>query len=277
MIEALTQLLQRLHDTFGWLISVIQAAGWIWSLLVIGVGAITPYLFWRSERYSNRFTKVFFPRDTREFYIYFGQVIRRARKKIYHTGDGFNLRNQQSKANSDILDQAFVAALRRGVVVKRFQIVNSATINWFGRLRYLKEKYPRQFRVFINESHDGIGSFCVTDPGMRRTVFEHQLLTGPQLARGTEPHDFAFVHGHQAKSDRAQKLLESIFANPNTVELSLPDLAVFQERLWEKRFAEFRADPKYIMIDPEMVEAVSHSGGKPVPFDRSQFPIMPVN
>ncbi len=240
-------------DTIGGIGDTINLIGWITVLLV-------STFFWRSDKLRHKYTKVFFPKDFNEFYSYFARHVRKAKSVIYHTGDGFNMKNPTSRNNADLLDKAFVEAMTKGVRVNRYQIVESMTINWLRRLSAYKNAFPDNFFVFINGSHEGIGSFCVIDPDTRNTIYEQQITTGKRLGRGTEPYDFAFIHGHQHKSDGARDLVEEIMREQSTVELKTSDDFTNYERdLFYQRLEEFKNNANYVLIDQEIIELTTRS------------------
>ena len=269
IIDIVFPLLENISNWVGSLSDLVAALGWFAAILF-------STLFWRSERLRHRYTKVFFPRDFREFYRYFAKQVGKSKDEIYHTGDGFNMRNQQSRSNSDILDAAFVKALEKGVKVFRFQITETMTINWLRRLKAFKEAYPNNFFIYYNPNHENVGSICVIDAGTRKTLVEQQITTGKQLGRGTEPQDFAFVHGHQHRSDNTKELVNQIIMDKGTMQLDLDNIGELEKVLFDKRLRRYIDNNNSVLIDPELVELTGKFPAHELEYDPDYFDEYPL-
>jgi len=220
------------------------------------VGFIATFFFWKKKSRRHKYNRVYFPTDMIDFYRHFSMDIRNAKESIRHVGDGFVLSNPASLKNANTLDAAFCDAMDKGVNVSRFQMTGTAPISWYSRLYALKKKYPNNFHVFMNEAYDSIGSICIIDHGLRKTVFEYQTISGAITGRGTEPVDFAFVYGHQSKSNRAAQQFDSAINDGNTRELSLLDIEKLQRSEWKKKIDRALNDHTFTVIDPEVINQI---------------------
>lgn len=255
-------------ELFAPIFSIFQ---FLWAPIGAGVAALVGALFWRKSSKRNRFRKVFHPRDPADFFRYFSKVIGEAKVIIRNSGDGFTLSNPESLKHANTLDQAFFEALEKGVEVRRFQIVSSAPISWYSRLATIKETFPDHFRLFINRNNDGIGSFCVIDPGTRNTVFEQQIVSGLIVGRGTEPVNFSFLHGNQTQSDRATELFDRAALGDGSQELTAEEIWAVQESEWDRRVKKAKADPSFVLADPEILDAMRVGDAVSLAYPRDKF------
>lgn len=234
-------------------------------------GIIAARFLWQLKSRKQSYKRVYFPTDKVDFYIRFARDVRCARKTIRNSGDGFMLSNPDSLKLANTLDAAFCEAMENGVDVFRFQITGSAPISWYSRLYALKKKYPDQFHVYMNQAYDSMGSFCVIDQGLRKTVYEHQILTGSTTGRGTESSTTTFVYGHQSQSDRAAELFDRAVKDKDTIELRIEDIERVQRQEWKKTLDRALADPRFKISDPEIIDHI-RSRKKSKAFPKAAFP-----
>jgi hypothetical protein len=234
-----------MRDVIGWasdIAGLAQVAG------AVGFALFSLFV-WRSKFRRYRPTKVFFPKDVDEFIEYYAKCIREARSVVCVTSDGFNMKNPASAARAKKMRSAMVDFMSRGGKVYRYQMLDSMHINWLVEIGRLAEEFPDSFITFYNRKYESVGSFCVIDPGTRKTVYEYMLPHVGYLGQGTEPSDFGFIHGHQHKSDKAFERFDQVQKDPGTVVINSKNWIELAESLWTMRIRSSDA------FDPEIIAA----------------------
>lgn len=105
-------------------------------------------------------------RFNRQFYSYFGKVIKNARKEFYTTGDGFDYVDKEGVELAQNYIQDLEQALKNGVNVVRIQTKKDISAEWKKNLKFLLEYYPNYFKLYLLKDfhHHSIALMSVTDP-----------------------------------------------------------------------------------------------------------------
>ena len=253
------------------LLNYLSVVGGLIPIIAVIAGATTSFIFFRSKWRAHKFSKVFFPRSREEFYDYYTKVISKAKKSVYITSDGFNMRNQDSRKAAEIMNDAQAKAIENGASVLRYQITKTMHLNWLPVICQMHKQHKEKYKTYINKRFEDVGSFCVIDPGTRKTIFEFMLPEFGGFGQSTRARYFGFVHGHQYKSDSAKEAFETIFADEGTIEVSEDNVLDVMKDIWDWRVKQYFENKDYNVFDEEIIQAIRECDGKPPEFDAKYF------
>lgn len=246
-------------------IAVLGLVGTAW-------GMVASLLLWRSRRRRHRFTKVYFPKHSADFYDYYVSLIAKARKEIRITSDGFNLCNPGSRAAAERMGDAQTKAIERGATVLRYQMLQTMHINWLAEIVRMKRLHGPSYRTLVNPAYEQSGNFAVIDPGTRHAVVEFMLPDPGGLSQSTTARDFGFIHGHQAKADETKAFFDRLEQHELTFEIDEASYEAVARRLFEERVARhFSRDSEFHLFDQEILTAQKRVGKRRVCFEDVRF------
>lgn len=180
------------------------------------------------------------PVSQQEFYAYYASRIATGRQDIWMTSDGFNLRNQNSRAYAQVMGQAFEAALANGAVVYRYQVTETMHINWIDELQRFKAAYPRQFRIFVNPEVAQVANVCSVDPGSEHCVAEWMEPRTGGFGQGSIASDYSFCLYDRARARDTQDVVQQEIDASTSLELSLSGLEQLKAQLFAQRATQLR-------------------------------------
>jgi len=203
------------------------------------LGGITAVWF-IGEKISNaiRAQKVFFPDCSDKFYEHYAKALSNAKKEIWITSDGFNMRNPISKEFAVIMARAIRDALSRGVQVNRLQITHTMHLNWIHELKKLKKDFPDNFKVWVNIPLPSIPNVCAIDPESGSCVSERMQHRVGVFGQGSVAHTFNFTHGDKKMAQQTKQIVVEAIEHPASQELSLEDLDTLYSNLMNSRLIE---------------------------------------
>lgn len=193
------------------------------TAIAIIIGAIIqakvglPFPFWKKSQ-----LKVFdMPKDNSlniDFYTYFTEKIRSAKKSIYITGDGPNMifSDDKGKNIADDYINAYRYALNRNVSIVRIEFGNEFHPKWKKMVKELIQDFPDLFQFYFlkEKTNTQIVSLCTIDHELKSgNVVEIMLpIEGMQ---GTKKKKLAgpviFLHNSQRTAiDITRELVEII-------------------------------------------------------------------
>jgi len=114
--------------------------------------------------------KIFEPPEgqsyNKEFYDYFLTLIKNTRNCVYITGEGFSMKDVESRNLATELTSAFSYILSQGKKVVRIQTDYKCSKEWVEHLISLKNSYDTNFELYVLDKHNmsPIGSICSIDP-----------------------------------------------------------------------------------------------------------------
>ena len=257
-----------------WIQKSIEAAsdlGGVISLLIIAYGTFASFFLWRNRKREHKYTSVYFPTSNEDFYRYYTEVISKAKKAVYLTSDGFNMKNPNSRRAAEKMNKAQEKAIERGAKVYRYQLLETMHLNWIDEICRMKQKHGDQYVTICNPYFESVGNFCVIDPDTRNTVFEFMLPAVGGFGQATQAGDFGFIHGHQRKSARAKDTFEEILDHPRTVEITSDTAEGIRKELWDKRVRRQEEDQDYPPPDEEIIQMLRRAAGTSVPYTPEAF------
>jgi hypothetical protein len=237
------------------------------SFLIPVFGSAIGYLFWRSRFRRHKFAKVYFPRDREDFYSYYVEQVSKAKKSVYITSDGFNMRNTSSCNAARLMNQAQAKAIAQGATVIRYQMLDTMHLNWLPEIARMKAAHGDSYRTYYNPRFERVGNLAVIDPKTRKAVTEFMLPDPGSLVQSTTARDFGFIHGHQAKADKAQELFERIIADPDSREITPGNWQAIARELFDLRYARHKQDKNFHVFDEEILLAISRNPRRNIKFE----------
>ena len=193
---------------------------------------------WEKRDQRSQKSEVFKPTNIDEFYKYYSQQIANSQEEVWITSDGFNMKNPISKKYSEIMGKAFKKALKNGVHVYRYQILETMHINWIDTLIQVKKQFPKTFHVYINESLKQIPNICIVDPDCDECVYERMEHITGLLGQGSQAQSFVFRHGDKVSAQKHKNMVQNIIDHPNTQHMSVFELQALKQTLLAKRVAQ---------------------------------------
>ena len=220
VMEQIRWLLGEIDTVWGGLSSIAAVAIFFWT--------------------KTRKTKRYFPQNDTDFYRYYARQISKAKKEVWITSDGFNMQSPKSQGYANLMKDGFERALSKGIVVHRFQILQTMHLNWIDELIKFKQSYDKNFLIYCNRSLQ-VPNICVIDPTERTCVTENMQHSQGDATQGTLPETYAFEHRSKSSADRMMRIMRQILEHPLTMELDEDNLRRVSQELLQERLAALRA------------------------------------
>lgn len=253
-------------------ISTLAAFSEVFGLLAAAWGLIVSVFLWRSNRQRHHYSKVYFPKDTVDFYAYYVEVVSKSKKSVYITSDGFNLCNPSSREAAAKMGAAQGQAISRGGKVVRYQMLRTMHINWLSEIVRMKRIHGSNYQTLVNAAFEQSGNFAVIDPGTRKAVVEFMFTYPGGLSQSTTARDFGFIHGHQAKADDTKSFFDRLLEHESTIEITEENYQEIARSLFDERVARhFSRETDFHLFDEEILTAQKRIGRRRVCFEDVKF------
>lgn len=186
--------------------------------------------------------KKYFPSNDDNFYKYYSDQIAKAKKEIWITSDGFNMANSDSRRYAEIMLSGFNKAVSRGVIVHRFQIVETMHLNWLDELIRIKELQGDKLKIYCNKNISNISNVCAIDPLEKHCVAESMEHKTGMFGQGSKPVTYMFRHKDSDCSIRTMQIVKEAIERPGTNELNAEGLGRLKEDIFNERMKKLRKD-----------------------------------
>lgn len=244
----------------------------IFGLIGAAWGLAASIFLWQSRHRRHHYSKVFFPKDSADFYAYYVDVVSKARKSVCITSDGFNMCNPSSREASAKMGTAQGLAISRGAKVVRYQMLQTMHINWLSEIVRMKLFHGDSYKTFVNPAFEQSGNFAVIDSGTREAIVEFMFTYPGGLSQSTTARDFGFIHGHQAKADETRAFFDRLVEHEATVEVTVENYKVIAQHLFEERVTRhFSRDSDFHLFDEEILTTQKRIGRRRVCFQDVKF------
>ena len=212
--------------------------------------------------------KKYFPSNDDDFYKYYSNQIAKAKREIWITSDGFNVSNSDSSRYAKIMMKGFDKAVSRGVIIHRFQIVETMHINWLDELIRAKKTQGDKLKIYCNQNILNMSNVCAIDPLGKHCVTESMEHKTGMRDQGSKPATYVFRHKDSDSSIRTMQIVKEAIERPGTKELNAEGLDRLKEDLLIKRMEKLRA----WMASSESDDGLHKPGASGSTVDLSMWP-----